>query len=217
MLWTTALLSLIGTRTFAASGRAQARLAAEVRDAAVTQAAADGAVQEAAFHLLETPPQRWAANGIKYLVAMPGGVAVEVRVESEEGKVTRSRRVRGRWPSPPRSASCPCSTAPGSGRTAVTAPLPRLHRGLLRRRIAEGDGGDVAHRRRHPLVDLVLVPAGAGRVAVAPGALDQGWRTRPLPAPVSFADISPRDRFAMVMPRRCTLSPVERAPGAKPR
>lgn len=86
VLWTMVLLSLIGTR-IAASGRAEAQLAANVRDAAVTEAAADGAVHEAAFHLLDVPPRRWAADGSKHLLAMPGGVAVEVRVESEEGKV----------------------------------------------------------------------------------------------------------------------------------
>jgi len=86
VLWTMVLLSLIGTR-IAAGGRAEAQLAANVRDAAVTQAAADGAVQEAAFHLLDAPPRRWAADGGKHVLAMPGGVAVEVRVESEEGKV----------------------------------------------------------------------------------------------------------------------------------
>jgi len=86
VLWTMVLLSLIETR-IAASGRAQAQLAANVRDAAVTQAAANSAVQEAAFRLLDAPPRRWAADGAKHVVAMPGGVAVEVRVESEEGKV----------------------------------------------------------------------------------------------------------------------------------
>ncbi len=86
VLWTMVPLSLIGTR-IAASGRAQAQLAANVRDAAVTEAAADGAVQEAAFHLLDAPPRRWAADGVKHLVAMPGGVSVEVCAESEEGKV----------------------------------------------------------------------------------------------------------------------------------
>ena len=86
VLWTMVLLSLIGTR-IAASGCAQAQLAANVRDAAVTEAAADGAIQEAAFHLLDAPPRRWAADGAKHVLAMPGGVAVEVRIESEEGQV----------------------------------------------------------------------------------------------------------------------------------
>jgi len=85
VLWTMVLLSLIGSR-IAASGRAEAQLAANVRDAAVTEAAADGAVQEAAFHLLDAPPRRWAADGSARRLQMPGAV-VEVRVESEDGKV----------------------------------------------------------------------------------------------------------------------------------
>jgi general secretion pathway protein K len=85
VLWAMALLSLIGTR-IAANGRAEAQLAANVRDAAVTETAADGAVQDAAFHLLDASPRRWAADGARRVVAMPG-VAVEVRVESEDGKV----------------------------------------------------------------------------------------------------------------------------------
>ncbi len=85
VLWTMVLLSLIGSR-IAASGRAEAQLAANIRDAAVTEAAADGAVQEAAFHLLDAPPRRWAADGRARLLQMPGG-AVEVRIASEDGKV----------------------------------------------------------------------------------------------------------------------------------
>lgn len=86
VLWAMVLLSLIGTR-IAASGRAEAQLAANVRDAAATQAAADAAIQEAAFHLLDAPARRWAADGSERRLAMPGGVGVAVRVESEEGKV----------------------------------------------------------------------------------------------------------------------------------
>lgn len=85
VLWTMVLLSMVGSR-IAANGRAEAQLAANVRDAAVTEAAADGAVQDAAFHLLDAPAQRWAADGIARRLALPGAV-VEVRVESEDGKV----------------------------------------------------------------------------------------------------------------------------------
>ena len=97
VLWTMVLLSLIGSR-IAASGRAEAQLAANVRDAAVTEAAADGAVQEAAFHLLDAPPRRWAPDGSARRLQMPGA-AVEVRVESEDGKVN------------PNAASAPLLTA----------------------------------------------------------------------------------------------------------
>ncbi len=85
VLWAMVLLALIGSR-IAASGRAEAQLAANVRDAAVTEAAADGAVQEAAFHLLDPTVRRWAADNLPRRLAMPGATVV-VRVESESGKV----------------------------------------------------------------------------------------------------------------------------------
>lgn len=85
VLWTMVLLSLIGSR-IAATGRTEAQLAANIRDAAVTEAAADGAVQDAAFHLLAAPPRPWPAAGIEGSLVLPG-VATTVRVESEEGRV----------------------------------------------------------------------------------------------------------------------------------
>jgi len=85
VLWTMVLLSLIGTR-IAATGRVEAQLAANIRDAAVTEAAADGAVQDAAFRLLAAPARRWPAGGIEGSLVLPG-VAVAMRVESEEGRV----------------------------------------------------------------------------------------------------------------------------------
>lgn len=85
VLWTMVLLALLGTR-LAASARTEAALAANVRDAALTQAAADGAVQEAAFHLLEPPPRQWPVDGAPHVLALPG-VVVDLRVTAEEGKV----------------------------------------------------------------------------------------------------------------------------------
>lgn len=85
VLWTMVLLSLIGTR-IASTGRTEAQLAANIRDAAVTEAAADGAVQDAAFRLLAAPPRPWPAAGTDGGLTLPG-VAVAIRVESEEGRV----------------------------------------------------------------------------------------------------------------------------------
>jgi len=85
VLWTMVLLSLIGTR-IAATGRMEAQLAGNIRDAAVTEAAADGAVQDAAFRLLAAPPRRWPAGGTEGSLVLPG-VTIAIRVESEEGRV----------------------------------------------------------------------------------------------------------------------------------
>ena len=85
VLWTMVLLSFIGTR-IAASGRMEAQLAANIRGAAVVQAAADGAVQQAAFHLLDASPDRWRADGAEHVVRI-GAASVTVRAESEDGRI----------------------------------------------------------------------------------------------------------------------------------
>ena len=85
VLWTMALLSLLATH-IASSARGEAQLAANVRDAAITQSAADGAIAEAGFHLLDAPGRQWRADDAPHVVQMPG-VAIEIRVRSEEGKV----------------------------------------------------------------------------------------------------------------------------------
>ena len=85
VLWTMVLLSFIGTR-IASSGRMEAQLAANIRDAAVVEAAADGAVQQAAFHLLDTSPDRWQADGKEHAVSI-GAAAVTIRAESEDGRI----------------------------------------------------------------------------------------------------------------------------------
>lgn len=79
------LLALIATRINVAA-RSEAALAANVRDAAVTQAAADGAIQDAAFHLLDAPPRQWKADGAPHSLRL-GSVTVDATVRSEEGKV----------------------------------------------------------------------------------------------------------------------------------
>lgn len=82
VLWTMALLALLGTQIVAA-GRSDAQRARNLRAAAVVEAATDGAVQQAIFHLLE---QRWVADGAMHIVRL-GPVAVAIRIEDEGGKV----------------------------------------------------------------------------------------------------------------------------------
>ncbi|WP_431267089.1 general secretion pathway protein GspK [Dankookia sp. P2] len=86
VLWSLALLALIGTQV-AATGRAEALLAANLRTAAMAEAAADGAVHQAVFHLLAPPGQRWPADGLAREVALPGSATALLRVESEQGKL----------------------------------------------------------------------------------------------------------------------------------
>ena len=78
------LAVLVGA--IAAGGRGEARLAANLRAGAVAEAAADGAVQQAAFHLLAAGAAHWPADGTVRRILV-GGVPVAVRVSNEAGKV----------------------------------------------------------------------------------------------------------------------------------
>lgn len=84
VLWAVVLLSLLATQLTAA-GRTEVQLAGNLKAAAAAEAAADGAIAEAAFHLLD-PASRWAADGRDRTVQAPGARAV-VRIDNEAGKV----------------------------------------------------------------------------------------------------------------------------------
>jgi general secretion pathway protein K len=84
VLWSLVLLSLILTQLLSA-GRTEAQLAANLRNAAVAEAMADGAVQEALFHLVAQGPLAWAP-GQTHIVHIGRGVA-EVSIEDLSGKV----------------------------------------------------------------------------------------------------------------------------------
>lgn len=86
VLWSLALLALLGTHV-TATGRGEALLAANLRAAAAAEAAADGALHQAVFHLLDPSPRRWWPDGIPREIALPGGARAVVRVESEQGKI----------------------------------------------------------------------------------------------------------------------------------
>ncbi len=82
VLWTMALLGLLVAR-FTATGRTEVQVAANQREAAVTQGAADGAVHEAVLRLLQGA---WLPDGRvrKVLVAE---TEVEVRAKTQAMKV----------------------------------------------------------------------------------------------------------------------------------
>jgi general secretion pathway protein K len=86
VLWSLALLTAIGVQ-LAGTGRQEAQLARNLVDSAVLEAAADGAVQQAIFRLLDTSPQRrWYPDGGIRIVPF-GRNFVRVRIEDETGKV----------------------------------------------------------------------------------------------------------------------------------
>ena len=85
VLWAVVLLALLGTG-LAATGRTEVQIAASLRAAAAAEAAADGAVYEAAFHLLD-PDQPWAADGRERVVLI-ADASVTVRIDNQAGKVS---------------------------------------------------------------------------------------------------------------------------------
>ena len=86
VLWSMALLALIGTRITAA-GHAETRLAANLRAAADAQAAADAAVFEAVWHAMDGSANRWPVDGLARVVRLPRAT-VQVAMVSENGKIT---------------------------------------------------------------------------------------------------------------------------------
>ncbi len=88
VLWSMALLALLLTQV-TATGRSETQLADNLRRAVVLQNAADGAVHEAIFHLIDpAPASRWAADGaLRRLAPLPGVASIELRIEDEAGKV----------------------------------------------------------------------------------------------------------------------------------
>ncbi len=86
VLWTMALLALIGTQVTAA-GHGETRLAANVRANAVAQAAADGAVFEALLHLLDGSNNHWPADGLARRIKTPLAL-VDVEMVDEGRKIT---------------------------------------------------------------------------------------------------------------------------------
>lgn len=86
VLWSMALLALIGTQVTAA-GHGETRLATNLRASAVAEAAADGAVFEAIFHLLDGSSNHWPPDGLPRAVKLPQAV-VEVTLIDEGRKLT---------------------------------------------------------------------------------------------------------------------------------
>jgi general secretion pathway protein K len=85
VLWALALMALLGTQ-FVRASRTEVLLARNLIEAANLQAATDGAVQVAIFHLLDRSRARWAADGVPRIVHV-GVAEVTIRIENEGGKI----------------------------------------------------------------------------------------------------------------------------------
>jgi general secretion pathway protein K len=85
VLWTVGFLALLGTRIVAA-GRSDTRLADNLKQEAVLQAAADGAVQDVMFLLLAARDPSMQPNGTVRALRV-GQTPVLVRIENESDRV----------------------------------------------------------------------------------------------------------------------------------
>jgi general secretion pathway protein K len=85
VLWTLAFLSLIGA-TLVATSRQDTQRARNLIDGAAAEAAADGAVQQAIYGLLDPSARRWRPDGTLH-VLRSGQNRIEVRIENESSKV----------------------------------------------------------------------------------------------------------------------------------
>jgi general secretion pathway protein K len=85
VLWTMALLGLLGS-TITSAGRSEAKIAANLLASANAQAAADGGVAVAAYHLLDKSDQHWEADGIARRVRI-GDSEVKLIMRDQRGKI----------------------------------------------------------------------------------------------------------------------------------
>ncbi len=93
VLWWTVLLALLGTQ-LAGAGRLEVKRSGNVRDAAVADAAAEGALQTAAFHLLENGKDKWAADGAIHTMPLTGGSA-SIGISDETSKIGLNQATAG--------------------------------------------------------------------------------------------------------------------------
>jgi general secretion pathway protein K len=84
VLWTMVLLALLATQVTGA-GRAETQVAQALRSGAQLREAADGAVQETIWHMLDGDGDYWAPGAATRVLDEPGG-RVEVTIIDERGK-----------------------------------------------------------------------------------------------------------------------------------
>jgi general secretion pathway protein K len=85
VLWSVVLVGLLTTQILA-SGRTEMELAGNIRAAVAARALADGAINEAVFHVLSYGPDRWPADGSPH-VLREDGATISVRIQSLAGKI----------------------------------------------------------------------------------------------------------------------------------
>jgi general secretion pathway protein K len=85
VLWSLILITLL-TMQILASGRTALALAGNLKNAAEARASADGAINEAIFHLLATGADHWRADGTPHALGN-ADIALTVRITGLAGKI----------------------------------------------------------------------------------------------------------------------------------
>ncbi len=85
VLWSMVLLALLGS-TITAAGRSETRIAGNLLASAQAEAAADGAVSLAVFHLLDGSNKQWSTGPRPYRMRV-GGCDVVIALADQRGKI----------------------------------------------------------------------------------------------------------------------------------
>lgn len=85
VLWALSLLALLAAEVLTAS-RQDTQLARNLLDAATVDLAADGAVKQAIWHVLDSSTARWSADGLVHVIRI-GETSVAVHIDDEADKV----------------------------------------------------------------------------------------------------------------------------------
>jgi general secretion pathway protein K len=85
VLWSLAFLSLLGT-ALVTTGRQETQRLRNMLDSAVAEAAAEGALHQAIFALLDSSERRWVPGSGPHVLRF-GSYPIELRIEDESGKV----------------------------------------------------------------------------------------------------------------------------------
>jgi general secretion pathway protein K len=85
VLWSMVLLALLGS-TITAAGRSESRIAGNLLASAQAEAAADGAVAQTVFHLIDGSGKAWVPGPTPYRIQV-GGCAVVVTLADQRGKI----------------------------------------------------------------------------------------------------------------------------------
>jgi len=109
VLWWLALLALLGVRMMA-DAREDTQRARSLLDAAMLEAAANGAVQQAIYATLDTSGQHWAADGLVHTIRSARAL-ISVRIESEADKINPNTASRELLVALLRAVGAPPATA----------------------------------------------------------------------------------------------------------